>query len=135
MSGLAATEGGGVRSPFDAKGTRRLRHGSEPSGTEGALVGVWWSGDRREDTQSAFKPIKKKVIKQVPLRPKEPSPAEPSTSDQYRREVQQATVTEYNNTRVLPTINDPKIYSVRVRVGYSLAFSRSVVPSSKRFSH
>ena len=96
-------------------------------------MGVWWSGDRREDTQSAFKPIKQKVIKQVPLRPKEPAPAEPSASDQYRREVQQATVTEYNNTRVLPTINDPKIYSVRVRVGFSLPFSLSEVRSSKQF--
>ena len=113
---VAETEGGGVCSSFDEEGTRRLRHGSEPSGAESALVVFELSVEGREDTQSTFKPIKKKVIKQVPLRPKEPSPVEPSASEQYRREVQQATVTEYNNTRVLPTINDPKIYSVRVRV-------------------
>ena len=33
-----------------------------------------------------------------------------------QRELQQAAVIEYANARLLPTIQDPKIYSVRVRV-------------------
>lgn len=89
----------------------------------------------REDSQSKLKSIPKKKITQVPLHEKEKSPNEVETADLYRREVQQATVTEYNNTRVLPTINDPKIYSVRVRVWLFSFYHRSVVPNNKLSFH
>ena len=65
---------------------------------------------------------------------------------QDSREIQMAAIKEYRDTRVLPSINDPKIYSVRVRVSISshfifshhcnfqLQFNSSVAKSSKLFS-
>ena len=38
------------------------------------------------------------------------------TQQQNRRAIQQDTVEIYNTTRVLPTVTDPLIYSVRVKV-------------------
>jgi hypothetical protein len=87
----------------------------------------------REDTQSKLKPITKKKITQIPLHEKEKTRDEKEAADLYRQEVQQATVTEYNNTRVLPTINDPKIYSVRVRVSFFSFFYPSVDLNSRLF--
>lgn len=60
---------------------------------------------------------KHKIIKQVPL--KRDDAAEPETdavSMQKLREAQEAEAALYNSTRLLPTIQDPMIYSVRVRV-------------------
>ena len=57
---------------------------------------------------------RRKVIEEEPLHPKEPSIDEDLL--QKQRELQQAAINEYNEVRTVPTIQDPKIYSVSVRV-------------------
>lgn len=57
---------------------------------------------------------RRKVIEEEPLPPKEPSIDEDLL--QKQRELQQAAINEYNEVRTVPTIQDPKIYSVAVRV-------------------
>lgn len=54
------------------------------------------------------------MIEEEPLHPKEPSIDEDLI--QKQRELQQAAINEYNEVRTVPTIQDPKIYSVAVRV-------------------
>lgn len=59
-------------------------------------------------------PHRRKVIEEEPLHPEEPSIDE--DLPQKQRELQQAAINEYNVVRTVPTIQDPKIYSVAVRV-------------------
>ena len=61
-------------------------------------------------------PIRRhKKIQREPLHVEEPAMDE-VTQQQNRRAIQQDTVEIYNTTRVLPTVTDPLIYSVRVKV-------------------
>ena len=70
-------------------------------------------------------------MKQLPITQPKPSHEEkipgkqaqaptPAPSQQYQeedaQEIQRAQAAMYSSTRMLPTIQDPKIYSVRVRV-------------------
>ena len=71
-------------------------------------------------------PHRHKVIEEEPLHPKEPSVDEDLR--QKQRELQQAAINEYNVTRTIPTIQDPKIYSVRVRVGTCASCLCSAAP-------
>ena len=64
-------------------------------------------------------PQQRKVIKQTEISQQKDHETD-ETSARRQRELQQAAVIEYANARLLPTIQDPKIYSVRVRVGGSV---------------
>lgn len=77
---------------------------------------------------------RRKVIKQVPIsRPAEPTFDEAAL--QQQREAQEAEAAMYNSTRLLPTIHDPKIFSVRVRVSFCVVlFICSVVLRCRLFS-
>lgn len=60
-------------------------------------------------------PQQRKVIKQAEIIQQKDHEMD-ETAARRQRELQQAAVIEYANARLLPTIQDPKIYSVRVRV-------------------
>lgn len=76
----------------------------------------------------------RKVIKQVPIS-RTAKPTYDEATLQQQREAQEAEAAMYNSTRLLPTIHDPKIFSVRVRVTFCVVvFICSVVLRCKLFS-
>ena len=68
---------------------------------------------RREEMRL---PQPRKVIKQTEIAQEKGAETDDAAL-RRQHELQQAAVIEYANARLLPTIQDPKIYSVRVRVG------------------
>ena len=71
-------------------------------------------------------PPQQKVMIETPLFQKD---TQATDIIQDSREIQMAAIKEYRDTRVLPSINDPKIYSVRVRVSLSSLF---FIPTSSQ---
>ena len=71
------------------------------------------------------------MIKQVSSKPVESSYDVSAATK--GREAQEAEAALYNSTRLLPTIQDPKIYSVRVRVRLVPSVECSVVLKCKLF--